>query len=144
MARKIPGEFVPLDLRLPRDPAIRQSGPDAELLFIRGLIYLKGAETDGVIPEYDLPVVAVGLRNPLRSVDALVAAGLWSVTPGGWLCRSWLKWNASEAEKAAERDKKRLAAIRSHHVRGLHNETTDPDCQLCPKEAPGEPLRRVQ
>ena len=143
MARRIPGEFVPLDLKLPRDPAIRQAGPDAELLYIRGLIYLKSSETDGVIPEYDLPVVAVGLRSPQKSVDALLAVGLWVCAPGGWQCRSWLKWNLSEAEKAAEREKKRLAAIRSHHARGLH-ETADPECALCPKEGPREPLRRVQ
>lgn len=143
MARRIPGEFVPLDLKLPRDPAIRQAGPDAELLYIRGLIYLKGAESDGVIPEYDLPVVAVGLKNPAKSVEALVAARLWNRTPGGWECRSWLKWNASEAEKAEERSKKRDAAIRSHHKRGLH-EITEAECPLCPKEDPREPLRRVQ
>ncbi len=131
MARRIPGEFVPLDLRLPRDPAIRQAGPDAELLYVRGLIYLKGAETDGVIPSYDLPVVAVGLRSPEKSVAALVAANLWTVAPGGWLCRSWLKWNASEAEKAADRAKNRLGAIKANHKQGRHV-VADPECPLCP------------
>ena len=132
MTRRIPGEFVPLDLKLPRDPAIRQAGPDAELLYIRGLIYLKGAETDGVIPEYDLPVVAVGLKNPQKSVDALVAAKLWRRTPGGWECRSWLKWNMSQSEIAAQRDKNRLGAIKANHKQGRHVEV-EPGCPLCPQ-----------
>ena len=53
MARKIPGEFVPLDLDMPRDIKIRKAGPDAELLYIRGLIYLKSAKYDGFVPDFD-------------------------------------------------------------------------------------------
>ena len=71
MGRRIPKEFVPLDLNLPSDAAIRRAGPDAELLYIRGLIYLKRTGSDGFIPAYDLPALAVGLRNvilpPLHS-----------------------------------------------------------------------------
>ena len=133
MARRIPGEFVPLDLNLPRDPAIRQAGPDAELLYVRGLIYIKSARSDGVIPEYDLPVVSVGLKNPQRSAEALVAARLWSVTPGGWLCRSWLKWNLSQAEIAESKEKNRLGAIKANHKQNRHA-TPDPECPLCPQQ----------
>ena len=63
MGRRIPKEFVPLDLNLPSDAAIRRAGPDAELLYIRGLIYLKRTGSDGFIPAYDLPALAVGLKN---------------------------------------------------------------------------------
>lgn len=130
MARKIPGEFVPLDLNMPRDPAIRRAGPDAELLYIRGLIYLKQIESDGFIPEYDLPVVGVGLKRVEASATALEREGLWLKRPGGWECKSWLKWNASREELDKKREERRLGAIKSNHRQGRH-ETVDTDCPLC-------------
>lgn len=130
MARKIPGEFVPLDLNMPRDAAIRRAGPDAELLYIRGLIYLKQSDADGFVPEFDLDVIAVGLKRARESVAALVREGLWLSHPGGWVCKSWLKWNLSQAEQAEKREKNRIGAIKSNHRQGRH-EDSDPDCPLC-------------
>lgn len=131
MARKIPREFVPLDLQLPRDPAIRRAGPTAELLFIRGLIYLKASNSDGFIPEFDLPVVGVGIPATAKAAGALVDAGLWQPSPGGWLCRSWLKWNLSEAEKVEEREQRKLGALKSNHKQGRHADSAMPDCPMC-------------
>ena len=133
MARRIPREFVPLDLNLPRDPAIRRAGPDAELLYIRGLIYLKQSDLDGVIPEFDIDVVAVGLRNAKRSADALVAQGLWLKVPGGWQVRSWLKWNLSQAEQADKKQKARIGALKTNHTQGRHAEPSE-ECPLCKEE----------
>lgn len=130
MARKIPREFVPLDLNLPRNPAIRHAGPDAELLFVRGLIYLKSTGKDGVIPEFDLDVVAAGLRNVKRSAEILVAQGLWARCPGGWEVPSWLSWNKSQAEIAEDKEAKRQAAILTNHRR-FHKAEASPDCPHC-------------
>lgn len=130
MAKRIPREFVPLDLNLPRDPAIRRAGPDAELLFIRGLIYLKQSDLDGVIPEFDIDVVSVGLRNVRRAVDSLVAQGLWEKRPGGWHVRSWLKWNLSQAEQADKKQKARIGALKTNHSQGRHEEPNE-ECPLC-------------
>lgn len=131
MARKIPREFVPLDLNMPRDPKIRRAGPDAELLYIRGLIYLKSADSDGIIPDYDLDVVGAGLKNITKSRDALVRVELWDEVEGGWVCRSWLKWNLSQAEQADERDQKRVGALKSNHAQGRHAESPSPECPMC-------------
>ena len=130
MARRIPGEFVPLDLNMPRDTAIRKAGPEAELLYIRGLIYLKRCDSDGFIPEFDLPVISVGCRRVKESVAALIREGLWVKNPGGWVCKSWLKWNLSQAEQADAKEQKRVGALKSNHKQGRH-ETGDPDCPLC-------------
>ena len=64
MATKSPPElYVPLSVNYPRDPKVRRAGPDAELLYVRGLAHAKGARTDGVIYDFDLEVVAVGLHT---------------------------------------------------------------------------------
>ena len=135
MGRRIPKEFVPLDLNLPSDAAIRRAGPDAELLYIRGLIYLKRTGSDGFIPAYDLPALAVGLRNVKTAATALVRVQLWvddeRDDEPGWLCRSWLKWNMSQQEIAESRADKKLRALKTHHSKGLHTNpvTGCPNCE---------------
>lgn len=132
MARRIPGEFVPLDVTLPRKPEIRSGGPDAELMFIRSLIYLGTSRTNGVLPEYDLAVWSAGLRNVPKSVAHLVETGLWVVVPDGWLVPSWAKWNRTTEERAEIREAKRLGAMTTNHKKGLHDKPVD-DCPDCPR-----------
>ena len=67
MARRIPAIFVPLDVNLPHDDAIRAAGPWAELLYIRGLTYAKRCRPDGAVPKYDLPVVAIGIPGSAKN-----------------------------------------------------------------------------
>ena len=135
MARRIPGEFVPLDLNLPSDAAIRRAGPDAELLFIRGMIYLKRTGSDGWIPAYDLPAFAVGLKNVKAATAALVKVNLWQAIERdeepGWLCRSWLKWNMSQQEIADSKAERKAGAMRTNHGKGLHVVPVQgcPDCE---------------
>lgn len=135
MARRIPGEFVPLDVNMPSDPKVRRAGPDAELVYIRGLIYLKRTNSDGFLPEYDMAAFAVGCRNVPKSIAALVKVGLWESAERdgepGWVCRSWLKWNASQKEIAAMRDERKAGAMRTNHGKGLHERPVSgcPDCE---------------
>ena len=130
MSTRIPRDFVPLDVNYPRDPAIRKAGPDAELLYLRGLAFAKQANTDGVIYDYDLDVVGVGLPRLAARRDALVREGLWETTDDGWHIRSWTRWNQTEEEKAEVREKKRQAAIRTNHKR-YHGDDPDPECPHC-------------
>ena len=95
MPRKTPGNYVPLDVNYIRDASIRRAGEPAELLYVRALAHAKGARTAGFIPDYDLDVVAVGMKGVPARVAALVRERLWVVSPGGWLVRSWDRWNAS-------------------------------------------------
>ena len=76
--------YVPLDVNFMRDPRIRRAGPDAELLYLRALAYAKGGETEGFVHDYDLDVIAIGLRNVPSRVSALVREKAWEEREGGW------------------------------------------------------------
>lgn len=130
MASRTPGLYVPLDVNYARDPRIRMAGPDAELLYIRGLVYSKSSALDGLIPAYDLPVVGIGLRNLTKRVDALVKYELWEALDGAWIIRNWDKWNMSQAEIATRKLARQEAALRTNHER-WHGDKPDPNCKYC-------------
>lgn len=131
MGRKTATGYVPLDMNYLRDPAIRRAGPDAELLYVRGLAYCKASHTDGVIYEYDLPVIGVGLRNVQQRVSALVRENLWEAHRDGWYVRSWAKWNLSQSELAENKLKRQEAAARTNHGLGRHADNPDDACPKC-------------
>lgn len=130
MARRIPGEFVPCDVNLSSDPAIMRAGPMAELLFRRANEHAKRAARDGVIYKVELPLVAHGMTRPERLADALVANDLWIDEGEHWSIRSFLKWNLSQAEQQAEREKKQAAAILGNHKKH-HQTERSADCPHC-------------
>lgn len=134
MPRTTPGNYVPLDVNYARDPDIRAAGPEAEQLFLRSLAYAKGSRSGGRVPEYDLAVVAVGLKNVQRRIAALVTERLWVVVEGGWHIRSWDRWNGDDDSRRAHA--RRANCKRWHFDRGI----TDPDCEFCPSpgDSPGE------
>jgi len=135
MARRIPGEFVPVDVNLPSDPKIRRAGPDAEVLFLRGLFYLKRTKSDGFIPEYDLPALAVGCKNIKPAAAALVKVGLWVECvvddSEGWNVPAWLKWNMSQQEIADARAERKTGAMKTNHGKGLHADRPVVGCPDC-------------
>ncbi len=130
MARRVPGEFVPCDVNLSSDPAIMRAGPMAELLFRRANEHAKRVARDGVIYKVELPLVAHGMTKPERLADALVANNLWIDEGEHWSIRSFLKWNLSQAEQQAEREKKQAAAILGNHKRH-HQTERSADCPHC-------------
>lgn len=137
---KTPGLYVPLDMNYLRDPDIRRAGPDAELLFIRSLAHSKSGNTDGKIWDYDLDVVAVGLKGVPARVNALVREGLWIVEDGGWRIRSWGKWNMTQAEIREDKQRRRAGAALTNHERWHVKEGKfDDECPLC-----SESLERSQ
>lgn len=125
---KLPGPYVPLDVHYARDEAIRRAGPDAELLYIRGLAYSKGHYKDGLIPDYDLAVVAVGLWRVQSRVDALVREELWLPVDGGWHIRSWHLWNETSEQTAAK--KKRAADRQARRRERARDSPPDPVTHL--------------
>jgi len=127
---RTPGLYVPLDMNYIRDPAIRRAGPDAELLFIRSLAYAKSGGTDGLIHDFDLDVVAIGLKTVPARVKALVREQLWTEVDGGWQIRSWRRWNLTSAEIEKDKATKRAAAIKTNHER-WHTDKPDPACERC-------------
>ena len=138
MART-PGMYVPLDMNYMRDRAIRKAGPEAEHLFIRSLAYSKSGGTDGIIADYDLDTVAVGLKAVPARVQALVREHLWDEIDGGWYIHSWAKWNMTRAELDEDKKRKSDAAIQTNHTRYHEGkDKTDPKCIHC-----AESLERV-
>ena len=91
-----------------KDDAIDEAGPEAELLYVRGLAFCADVLSDGFISDRQLVrFVGVGLDCVRERADALVKAELWERddSGGGYWVRSWLNWNRSRAE------------ITDHHVR---------------------------
>lgn len=133
MARRIPGVFVPVDVNLSSDQRIIRVGAMGELLYRRGLEHVKKTGRDGVIFHAELPEFARGIATPAKQAAALVHEGLWVERDGeSWQVRSWLKWNASNAERAEQKEKNRLGALKTNHAQGRH-ETPYPDCPECQK-----------
>jgi len=133
MARQTPGNYVPLDVNYARDIAIRRAGPTAELLFLRSLAYAKGARTSGFVSDFDLEVVAVGMRAVKAAAETLVICGLWVRVTDGWLIRSWERWNASDKVVSAG------GKLGNHKRWHLDRGESDPACELCADAPPIAP-----
>lgn len=111
---KTPGLYVPLDVNYVSDEGIRRAGAAAELLYIRGLAYSKRTQSDGFLPDYDMPVISVGLPQVRESIVALVERELWLKVDEGWQIRSWRRWNEMHGDAA---DKRKRAAERQRRSR---------------------------
>jgi hypothetical protein len=128
---KIPSAFVPLDVNYAHDRAIRSAGPMAELLFIRGMAYSRGKRTEGLLPDYDLPVFGVGIPALTKHAKALVREALWVETDGGWLIRSFGKWNPISEQQRHEKQSE--GGVRGNHTKwhiGPKGKPSD-QCALC-------------
>ena len=121
MAKHPPSMFVPLDVNYMRDPRIRRAGHEAETLYVRALAYAKGGETDGMVYDYDLDVIAVGLPRVPRRVDALVREKAWEAREGGWFICGWFNWN-EPIEKLRHRKRAQAeGAAKTNHRRHREN-----------------------
>lgn len=127
-----PSVYVPLDVNFLRDPRIRRAGPDAELLYLRSLAYSKGGETDGFVHDYDLEVIAVGLKNVQRRVDALVREKAWEPREGGWFICGWFKWNKATDKLREEKRKRAEGAAKTNHGKHIERGVAYvPSCLVC-------------
>jgi hypothetical protein len=109
---KPPRLYVPLFVGFSRDPKLRRAGTGPELLFLRGIAYAKENETDGLVPDYDLPVVAVGLNDPEGYAASLVRVGAWEVADGGWRIVAWHRWNEHQEQLDRKREQARQRQAR--------------------------------
>ncbi len=143
MARQTPGNYVPLDVNYARDVAVRKAGTNAELLYIRSLAYAKGARTSGFVSDFDLEVVAVGMRAVKAAAQKLVEVGLWVRVQDGWLIRSWERWNAGDRVVSAG------GKLGNHKRWHVDRGEIDPECEHCgdrgtiaPRSHPDSPPNR--
>ncbi len=110
MARRL-GPYAPLSATYAADDAIIAAGEPAELLFCRGLAFCATSNSDGYISDAQLVrLVGVGMKDAPKRAAQLVAVGVWTREDGGYVVRSWIKWNASAEElgrqRARDRDRK--------------------------------------
>ena len=127
MARpKSKGAYVPLAAQYYLDDAILEAGPDAELLFLRCISFLASVSTDGFITERQVKVAGTGLRNVARRLQVLERTGLLAAQDGGFVARSWTKWNKSAEQigKELARDRERK---RSKQAENVPNSARNPD-----------------
>lgn len=106
------GAYAKLSATYYRDDSLLRAGDQAEVLFTRGLAFCAEASSDGYITDLQVThVVGIGLKALQKRLDALVNEGVWEKVDGGYVVRSWLKWNRSAAEvgmvKKKDRERKR-------------------------------------
>lgn len=124
---KSKGPYVPLAANYYMDDAILEAGPEAEILFVRIISFLASVPSDGFITERQLhTIVSLGLRNVGRRVDSLLRAGLLVEQSGGYLARSWQKWNRSTEEIGRLLAKDRERKAQDSGPKGV-NSTRNPD-----------------
>lgn len=127
--KAIPEEFVPLFVRYRRDRAIRAAGNDGELMYLRALAHARDNDTEGLIEDFDLHDLAAGMGDPDAVVAKLVKLRLWVPVEGGWLIRSWDKWNPRGASESGSYGNH----VKWHEQRSIVN----PECRFCPDD-PGD------
>jgi hypothetical protein len=107
------GTYAPLSATYYRDDALLEAGEHAELLYVRGLAYCAENPSDGFISDRQLrSVIGVNLRGDItKRAATLVELELWSKVTGGYVVRSWLKWNksADEIGRYRKQDRERKA-----------------------------------
>ena len=132
MPKHAPSVYVPLDANYLRDPRIRRAGPDAELLYLRGLAYAKAGETDGIVYEFDLDAVAVGLNKVPNRVAALVREKAWEEREEGWFITGWFNWNEPVGKLRDRKRRQAEGAAKTNH--GKHQGNGHPfvgSCAVC-------------
>lgn len=130
MPRKAPSVYVPLDANYLRDPRIRRAGPDAELLYLRALAYSKSGETNGIVHDYDLDVIAVGLNKVPQRVAALVHEKAWEEREEGWFITGWFNWNEHTEALRDRRIRQQAGAAKTNHKK--HQEDGRDFSRTCP------------
>jgi hypothetical protein len=100
MARpKSNGAYAKLSSRYYFDDAILAAGEQSEVMWTRCLAFLSSADSDGFITEMQMrSAIGIGLRSVPKRVEKLVEVGLLEHVQGGFVARSWLKWNKSAEE----------------------------------------------
>jgi hypothetical protein len=109
------GVYAPLSATYYQDDDIADAGEAAELLYVRGLAFCAGRPSDGFISDTQVVrFVGVGMGDALDRAETLVKVGAWERVDGGFVVRSWLKWNKSAEElgqdRTRDRDRKRKQA----------------------------------
>lgn len=86
--------WLKIETAVARHPKLVKAGPSSSWLWICGLAYCQGSETDGFISQEALKYL--GVPNAGRFVHRLITVGLWEKVPGGWRVHDYLEHNLSK------------------------------------------------
>lgn len=95
------GSYAPLSAHYYKDDAIAEAGEKAELLYVRGLAFCADVLKDGFISDTQVArFVGVGMRDAPARARRLADVDLWTRDDerGGYVVRSWRKWNQTAEE----------------------------------------------
>jgi hypothetical protein len=117
--------WVRLDTQFPSNPKIlgliEAKKYRSAFVWTAGLAYAGAHGTDGFIPTGALPF----LHATRADAKALVDAGLWIETIGGWEVNSWAEFQPSNAETQERKKRAIEAARRAAHARWHPGEDYD-------------------
>jgi len=137
MSKRVPGIFQKIDPWISDDPAILEAGGAfAELLYIRGLCYIRRSRTYGTIPKKCFGEISDGIPSAQKYCAGLVKAELWIETDDGrgWTVRNWSCWNLTkDEEQAIAEDRTELGKLGAH---GRWHSAVRPNntCEACRDE----------
>ena len=91
-------DWARIDTRYLQNPKIRGVGQSGALLQLAGILYCTDELTDGFIPEGSIPVLAAWamLRSATRTIQTLIASGLWEECEGGYQVHDFLEYQPSK------------------------------------------------
>jgi hypothetical protein len=107
------------------DERILLVGPEAELLFVRGLAWAK-RQNDGKVGHGALVRLGMGLQTPVESAVTLARVGLWVEVPDGWQIANWHEWQVT-----SDHTTKRAEAGSVGNHRRWHTGNPSPTCRWC-------------
>jgi len=99
------GSYAPLSAHYYKDERLIEAGERAEILYVRGLAFCADVLSDGFISDSQLTrFVGAGLTGVKQRAARLVAVSAWvrDDDRGGYVVRSWAKWNRTKAEIEAK------------------------------------------
>lgn len=108
--------WVKLDDQFPDHPKVVAAGGDAAWLYVAGLCYCQAKLTDGHIPSGVVPRLS-DRKFPMKLAEKLVAVGLWSREPHGYVVHDYHLYNmaANEVKAIREKNRDRIAKWRNEH-----------------------------
>lgn len=109
--------WIRLDVDYFTNPKTVAAGPDGRSLHLASICWVGQHLTDGHIPAAVIPTLCGQAGVPRRSVDKVVAAGLWLPTEHDFYVKDYLELNDSRAKTEQTREKWRQRQRESRNNR---------------------------
>ena len=125
--------YIRLQTQVLTDAKILAAGPEATLLWIKGLLYAKEHLTDGFVPVGVLPLIGIGLTDVKKCSQTLVECGLWHEIDGGYTV-GIDRWGRHQTTKSQVEESRESARDRQAKSRANRHKPITDMSQPCHKE----------